>query len=47
LQILEAPLAPVNQNLLYGGAEQGYTDYLALRSAAPQACYTGAKGDWG
>jgi N-ethylmaleimide reductase len=44
---LDAPLAAVNQDLLYGGAEQGYTDYPILRGVAPHACYTEAKGDWG
>jgi 2,4-dienoyl-CoA reductase-like NADH-dependent reductase (Old Yellow Enzyme family) len=34
---LNAPLAPVNRETLYGGAEQGYTDYPTLRAvgAAP------------
>jgi hypothetical protein len=36
---LDAPLIPLNRETLYGGAEQGYIDYLILRGVAPHACY--------
>ena len=36
---LDAPLMPVNRETLYGGSEQGYTDYPILRAIAPHACY--------
>ena len=32
---LDAPLMPVNRDTLYGGSEQGYTDYPILRAVAP------------
>jgi 2,4-dienoyl-CoA reductase-like NADH-dependent reductase (Old Yellow Enzyme family) len=38
---LDAPLTPVNRETLYGGSEQGYTDYPMLRAVAPHACYHG------
>jgi N-ethylmaleimide reductase len=44
---LDAPLAPLNEATLYGGAEQGYTDYPILRDAAHHACYAEATGAWG
>jgi N-ethylmaleimide reductase len=44
---LNAPLAPVNRETLYGGAEQGYTDYPTLRAVAPHACYGDAERAWG
>jgi len=40
---LDAPLSPT----LYGGAEQGYTDYPALRAVAPHACYGDTDRAWG
>jgi N-ethylmaleimide reductase len=44
---LDAPLAPVNRETLYGGADQGYTDYPVLRSVAPHACYHETERAWG
>jgi N-ethylmaleimide reductase len=44
---LNAPLAPLNQETLYGGAEQGYTDYPFLRSVAHHACYSEVTEEWG
>jgi len=44
---LDAPLAPVNRETLYGGADQGYTDYSLLRSVAPHACYHETEEAWG
>ena len=44
---LDAPLAPLNPETLYGGLEQGYTDYPVLRTVEPHACYCGAEGAWG
>ena len=44
---LDAPLMPLNPDTLYGGADQGYTDYPVLRAVAPHACYCDAKGAWG
>jgi N-ethylmaleimide reductase len=36
---LDAPLMPVHRETLYGGSEQGYTDYPILRGVAAHACY--------
>jgi N-ethylmaleimide reductase len=44
---LDAPLSPLNRETLYGGAEQGYTDYPGLRAVAPHACYGDAERAWG
>ncbi|MBV8095899.1 MAG: alkene reductase [Acetobacteraceae bacterium] len=44
---LDAPLMPVNRETLYGGAEQGYTDYPTLRTVAAQPCYQDAERAWG
>ena len=44
---LDAPLLPLNRETLYGGGEQGYTDYPILRAVAPHACYRDAEGAWG
>lgn len=44
---LDAPLMPLNQETLYGGAEQGYTDYPVLRGVAHHACYSGVTDEWG
>jgi N-ethylmaleimide reductase len=44
---LDAPLMPLNPDTLYGGADQGYTDYPFLRAVAPHACYCDADGAWG
>jgi|SRR5680860_388231 len=44
---LDAPLMPVNRDTLYGGSEQGYTDYPILRAVAPDACYHDADRAWG
>ncbi len=45
--LLDAPLMPLNQETLYGGAEQGYTDYPFLRGVAPHACYSEVREEWG
>jgi N-ethylmaleimide reductase len=44
---LNAPLAPLNQDTLYGGAEQGYTDYPILRSVVHHACFSDVREAWG
>src|SRR5690606_21702075 len=44
---LDAPLAPVNQETVYGGAEQGYTDYPILRGVEHHACFGEVASDWG
>ena len=44
---LDATLNPFNQETLYGGAEQGYTDYPVLRGVAPHACYSEVREEWG
>jgi N-ethylmaleimide reductase len=44
---LDAPLSPLHRETLYGGAEQGYTDYPALRGVALHACYGDADRAWG
>jgi len=36
---LNAPIAPLDRETLYGGAEHGYADYPILRTAAPHACF--------
>jgi N-ethylmaleimide reductase len=43
----DAPLVPLHRETLYGGGEQGYTDYPILRAVAPHACYHDADGVWG
>ena len=44
---LDAPLMPVNRDTLYGGSEQGYTDYPILQAVAPKPCYRDAENAWG
>jgi N-ethylmaleimide reductase len=44
---LDVPLSPLNRETLYGGAEQGYTDYPVLRTAALHACHADAERSWG
>jgi len=44
---LDVPLSPLNRETLYGGAEQGYTDYPVLRTVAPHACHADAERAWG
>jgi|SRR5579883_928503 N-ethylmaleimide reductase len=44
---LDAPLAPINRETLYGGSEQGYTDYPILHAIAPHACYQDTERAWG
>jgi N-ethylmaleimide reductase len=44
---LDVPLSPLNRETLYGGAEQGYTDYPVLRMVAPHACHADAERVWG
>jgi N-ethylmaleimide reductase len=45
--VLDAPLMPVNRDTLYGGSEQGYTDYPILQAVAPKPCYRDAENAWG
>jgi N-ethylmaleimide reductase len=45
--LLDAPLASVDRETLYGGSEQGYTDYPILRAIAPHACYHDTERAWG
>lgn len=44
---LDAPLAPLNQDTLYGGAEHSYTDYPILRSVVHHACFSDVREAWG
>jgi N-ethylmaleimide reductase len=44
---LDVPLSPLNRETLYGGSEQGYTDYPVLRMVAPHACHADAERSWG
>jgi len=44
---LDVPLCPLNRETLYGGTEQGYTDYPVLRTVAPHACHADAERAWG
>ncbi len=44
---LDAPLMPVNRDTLYGGSEQGYTDYPILQRVAPKPCYRDTENAWG
>jgi N-ethylmaleimide reductase len=44
---LEASLSPLHRETLYGGAEQGYTDYPVLRAVVAHACYADAERAWG
>ena len=37
LSYLDVPLSPLNRETLYGGAEQGYTDYPGLRTVVTHA----------
>jgi N-ethylmaleimide reductase len=41
---LDVPLSPLNRETLYGGAEQGYTDYPVVRMVAPHACHLTRRG---
>jgi N-ethylmaleimide reductase len=45
--LLDAPLMPVNRDTLYGGAEEGYTDYPMLRAVAPDTCFRDKERAWG
>jgi N-ethylmaleimide reductase len=45
--LLDAPLMPLNRETLYGGSEQGYTDYPILRVVLPHACYHDPERAWG
>jgi len=45
--LLDAPLTPVNRETLYGGSEQGYTDYPLLGVVAPHTCYGDTERAWG
>jgi len=45
--LLDAPVMPVNRETLYGGSEQGYTDYPILRTIAPHACHHDTERAWG
>lgn len=44
---LDAPLMPVNRETLYGGLEQGYTDYPILPAVARHTCYHDSERAWG
>jgi N-ethylmaleimide reductase len=44
---LDAPLMSVNRETLYGGSEEGYTDYPMLRAVAAHACYHDTERAWG
>jgi len=44
---LDVPLSPLNRETLYGGAEQGYTDYPVLRTVVAHACHADAERAWG
>ena len=44
---LDVPLSPLNRETLYGGAEQGYTDYPGLRTVVTHACHADAERAWG
>ena len=44
---LDAPLMPLNPETLYGGLEQGYTDYPMLRAVAPNTCFSDVDRAWG
>jgi N-ethylmaleimide reductase len=44
---LDVPLSPLNRETLYGGAEQGYTDYPVLRTVETHACHADAERAWG
>jgi N-ethylmaleimide reductase len=44
---LDVPLSPLNRETLYGGAEQGYTDYPVLRTVVTHACHADAERAWG
>jgi N-ethylmaleimide reductase len=45
--LFDAPLVPLHRETLYGGGEQGYTDYPILRAVDPHACYHDADRAWG
>ena len=44
---LDAPLMPVNRETLYGGSEQGYTDYPILRGLPHMPAITTLERAWG
>jgi N-ethylmaleimide reductase len=44
---LDVPLSPLNRETLYGGAEQGYTDYPGLRTVVTHPCHADADRAWG
>lgn len=45
--LLDAPLLEVNRETLYGGKEEGYTDYPVLHAVAPNTCYRDKERAWG
>jgi N-ethylmaleimide reductase len=45
--LLDAPLLEVNRDTLYGGTEEGYTDYPVLRGVAPSTCFRDRERAWG
>jgi N-ethylmaleimide reductase len=45
--LLDAPLLEVNRDTLYGGTEEGYTDYPVLRTIAPSRCFRDGERAWG
>lgn len=44
---LDAPIAPLDRETLYGGAEHGYADYPILRTATSHACFRDQEKAWG
>jgi N-ethylmaleimide reductase len=44
---LDAPLMEVNRETLYGGAEEGYTDYPLLRGLSGKKCHRDKDRAWG
>jgi N-ethylmaleimide reductase len=45
--LLDAPLIEVNRETLYGGTEEGYTDYPVLSRITPTTCYRDKERAWG
>jgi N-ethylmaleimide reductase len=44
---LDVPLSPLNRETLYGGAEQGYTDYPVLRTVVTHAWLSSSQNQQG
>jgi N-ethylmaleimide reductase len=45
--LLDAPLAQLDRETLYGGGERGYTDYPAIRGVSPDICFKDRERSWG